>query len=59
MKSLHDRIALKQGEGRAVIRVANKMATIIWHILAKKQPYYQVKQGLYESKLKKIARLAA
>ena len=59
MKSLHDRIALKKDEGRAVIRVANKMATIIWHILAKKQPYYQVKQELYQSKLKKISRIAA
>lgn len=55
MKELHDRIAAKRGENKATIRVANKMASVIWHILTKRESYRQVKERLYRSKLMKIA----
>jgi len=58
MRQLYERIASRQGDAKAVIRVANKMATIIWHMLTKRQPYKQMKEELYRSKLKKMARIA-
>jgi hypothetical protein len=58
MRQLYQRIASRQGDGKAVIRVANKMATIVWHMLTKRQPYQQMKEELYRSKLKKMARIA-
>lgn len=58
MKQLYDRIAPRQGDAKAVIRVANKMATIIWHMLTKRQPYHQAKEELYRSKLKRLKRIA-
>ena len=59
MRQLYRRVASRRGDGKAVIRVANKMATIIWHMLTKRQPYKQVKEALYTSKLKKMARIAS
>jgi len=37
MKSLYDRIAARHGHNKAIVRVANKMASITWHILTKKK----------------------
>lgn len=58
MRELYQRVASRQGDAKAVIRVANKMATIIWHMLTKQQPYHQVKEELYRSKLKRLKRIA-
>jgi hypothetical protein len=59
MRALYDRIAAKHGHNKAIVRVANKMACIMWHVLTKKMPYQQVKDQLYASKLKNMARVAA
>lgn len=58
MRQLYQRVAARRGDAKAVIRVANKMATIIWHMLTKRQPYHQVKEELYRSKLKRMTRIA-
>ena len=58
MRRLYERVASRRGDGKAVVRVANKMATIIWHMLTKRKPYQQVKKELYRSKLKRMARIA-
>jgi len=58
MRALYRRVASRRGDAKAVIRVANKMATTIWQMLTKRQPYHQVKEELYRSKLKRMARIA-
>ena len=59
MKQLYERAASRSGENKAIVRVANKMATIIWHMLTKRQPYHQMKHELYQSKLKRIHAIAS
>jgi len=59
MRELYLRVASRKGDGKAVVRVANKMAVIIWHMLTERRPYEQVKKGLYRSKLKKMKRIAS
>jgi transposase len=59
MRELYQRVKARKGTGKAAVRVANKMAVIIWHILTKRRPYMQVKEGLYRSKLKNVERLAS
>jgi len=59
MRELYLRVASRKGDGKAVVRVANKMAVIIWHMLTERRPYEQVKEGLYRSKLKKMKRIVS
>jgi transposase len=59
MRQLYERVASRSGENKAIVRVANKMAVIIWHMLTKRQPYHQMKDELYQSKLKKIHAIAS
>jgi len=59
MRELYLRVASRKGDGKAVVRVANKMAVIIWHMLTERRPYEQVKENLYRSKLKKMKRVAS
>lgn len=59
MRVFYERVKRRRGDGKAVIRVANKMATIIWHMLTKRQPYQQVKEDLYRSKLKRMVPTAS
>jgi hypothetical protein len=59
MKALYDRCAARHGHNKAIVRVANKMASITWHILTRKEPYQQAKDRLYASKLKNLTRVAA
>ena len=59
MRELYLRVAARKGAGKAVVRVANKMAVIIWHMLTERRPYERVKEGLYRAKLKKMKRLAS
>ena len=56
MRELYLRVAARKGDKKAVVRVANKMAVIVWHMLTERRPYEQVKEGLYRSKLKKMKR---
>jgi transposase len=59
MRELYLRVSSRKGTGKAAVRVANKMAVIIWHMLTERKPYMQVKERLYRSKLKKMKRLAS
>lgn len=59
MRELYLRVSSRKGTGKAAVRVANKMAVIIWHMLTYGKPYMQVKEGLYRSKLKNVERLAS
>jgi len=38
MKTLYDRVAARHGHNKAIVRAANKMASITWHVLTKKEP---------------------
>ena len=44
----------RYGHHIAITHVANKMMTIIWHMLSYKRLYNDRKQNLYDAKLKKI-----
>ena len=59
MRELYQRVSSRRGTGKAAVRVANKMAVIMWHMLTERKPYMQVKEGLYRSKLKNVKRLAS
>ena len=59
MRELYMRVSSRKGTGKAAVRVANKMAVIMWHMLTERKPYMQVKEGLYRSKLKNVRRLAS
>ena len=59
MREVYLRVSSRKGTGKAAVRVANKMAVIIWHMLMERKPYIQVKEGLYRSKLKNVERLAS
>jgi len=59
MRELYLRVKTRKGASKAAVRVANKMAVIIWHMLTERKPYEQVKEGLYRSKLKKMKRIAS
>jgi len=54
MKEVYQRSRKKHPHGIAVTHVANKMSTIIWHILSSKTLYNERKDSLYARKLKKI-----
>jgi Lon protease-like protein len=58
MRRLYERVASRRGDGKAMVRVTNKMAIIIWHMLTERRPYQQAKEELYRSKLKRMARIA-
>ena len=58
MRHLYQRVKARKDSGKAAVRVANKMAVIIWHMLTERRPYEQVKEGLYRSKLKNVKRIA-
>ena len=54
IKKFYIRIAKRHGHNIAITHVANKMVTIIWHMLVNKKLYNERKQNLYETKLKRI-----
>ena len=58
MRGLYERTARRHGKQNAVIRVANKMTKIAWHILTRREPYRHRKEELYRTKLKRMERLA-
>ncbi|MFY9872711.1 MAG: hypothetical protein WAK17_23630 [Candidatus Nitrosopolaris sp.] len=53
LRRFYLRIAKRHGHHIAITHVANKMITIIWHMLVNKM-YNERKQNLYETKLKRI-----
>lgn len=56
MKEVYQRARKKHPHSVALSHVANKMATIIWHLLSSKTLYNERKDSLYEKKLKRIRR---
>jgi len=54
LRKFYLRIAKRHGHHVAITHVANKMITIIWHMLVNKKLYNERKQSLYETKLKRI-----
>ena len=54
LRKFYLRIAKRHGHHIAITHVANKMITIIWHMLVNKKLYNERKQNLYETKLKRI-----
>ena len=54
LRRFYLRIAKRHGHHIAITHVANKMITIIWHMLVNKKLYNERKQSLYETKLKRI-----
>jgi transposase len=50
LRKFYLRIAQRHGHNIAITHVANKMLTIIWHMLVNKKPYNERKQNLYETK---------
>ncbi|MEM4378987.1 MAG: hypothetical protein QXX85_08410 [Candidatus Nitrosotenuis sp.] len=51
------KIIKKLGRCIAITHVANKMMTIIWHMLTTKTQYVQQNTKLYQKKLKKIDKI--
>jgi transposase len=58
MKAYHERNARRINRNKAIVKVANKMITIIWHMLMKKQLYMQKNDRLYHNKVNKMGRIA-
>ena len=58
MRGLYERTARRHGKQNAVIRVANKMTKIAWHLLTRREPYRHRKEELYKTKLKRMERIA-
>ncbi|MEM3119088.1 MAG: transposase [Nitrososphaerales archaeon] len=58
MKGYYEMNAGKMHHNKAIAKVANKMITIIWHMLTKKQMYVQRKDGLYSRKVNRMRRIA-
>ena len=54
MMQVYQRVRKKHPHGVAVSHVANKIGTIIWHLLNYKTLYNERKDSLYARKLKKI-----
>lgn len=58
MKEYYERNAKKMHKNKAAVKVANKMMTIIWHMLTNKQMYMQRNDRLYCDKINKMSRIA-
>jgi transposase len=54
LRKFYQRVAKRHGHSIAIAHVANKMCTIIWHMLTYKKLYNERKSNLYEIKLKRI-----
>lgn len=54
LRKFYLRIAKRHGYHTAITHVANKMCTIIWHMLKYKKLYNERKPNLYKTKLKRI-----
>ena len=54
MKEYYERLKKRHRPAVAITHVANKMLTIIWHMLTKKELYQGRKEKLYRSKISKI-----
>jgi len=54
LRKFYLRFAKRHGYHIAVTHVANKMCTIMWHLLTYKKLYNERKPNLYKTKLKRI-----
>lgn len=54
LRKFYLRVAKRHGHNIAITHVANKMCTIMWHMLTYKKLYNERKSNLYETKLKRI-----
>lgn len=57
LRQFYTRTARRTGHHVAITHVANKMMTIIWHMLTNHALYNQRKQNLYDTKLKRMHKL--
>ena len=57
LRKFYLRVAKRHGHHIAITHVANKICTIIWHMLTHKKLYNERKQHLFDTKLKRIQRL--
>lgn len=54
-QAVFERIAAKKGRNVAIVAVARKILTVIWHMLTKNQPYQRVQPALIARKLQETA----
>ena len=54
LRKFYLRLAKRHGRHIAITHVANKICTIMWHMLTYKKLYNERKSSLYETKLKRI-----
>jgi transposase len=57
LRKFYLRLVKRHSHHIATTHVANKMCTIIWHMLSHKKLYNERKQHLLDTKLKRIQRL--
>jgi transposase len=57
LRKIYLRLVKRHSHHIAITHVANKMYTIIWHMLTHKKLYNERKQHLFDTKLKRIQRL--
>jgi transposase len=58
MGEYYERNARRMHHNKAIVKVANKMMKIIWHMLTKRQMYLQKNERLYSSKINRMKKLA-
>lgn len=58
LRSVYSRVAKRHGHHIAITHVANKMMTIIWHMLTNNVLYNQRNHNLYDAKLKRMHKIA-
>jgi transposase len=56
-KIFYERIARKHGHSKAIVALANKMLRIVWHMLAKNEPYRDHNKQAYAKKVKRLHKL--
>ena len=54
MKAYYERLKKRHKSSVAIPHVANKMITIIWHMLTNNTSYTGVKKNLYDSKMRGV-----
>jgi hypothetical protein len=54
-QAVFERIAARKGRNVAIVAVARKILTVIWHMLTKNQPYQRVQPRLVARKLQETA----
>jgi transposase len=55
MRAFYERVAVRRGDQKAVVAVANKMLKIIWFMLTRREPYGSADERRYAEKLKSLS----